>query len=158
MYLCSHLFVNWLSQDCSLRRRSLKWNHVLKQVDDIKWNLPFSLIVMHDFSWYNEFVLEFVPSEAFFLAYLSGDKDRLRTGMVFAKFPRKKMSTAGRHSHFHLPPAPSRTSGIGIKTVPRWHLDCGVQHFLMLPSALKNASSHTILCHCNLRVWTSLLK
>lgn len=45
---------------------------------------------MHDFSWCNEFVLEFVSSEEFLLAYLSGDKDRLYTGMVFAKFPREK--------------------------------------------------------------------
>lgn len=47
-------------------------------------------------------VLEFVASEeAFFLAHLSGDEEKINTAMVFAEFPRKKMSTAGRHPHFY---------------------------------------------------------
>lgn len=32
-------------------------------------------------------VLEWMPSEAFRLAYLAGDKDRLRAATVFAEFP-----------------------------------------------------------------------
>lgn len=55
-------------------------------------------------------VLKFVPSEAFLLAYLSGDEDKLHTAMVFAEFPRQKMSTAGRHPHH----PPTGTSGMGI--------------------------------------------
>lgn len=55
-------------------------------------------------------VLKFVPSEAFILAYLSGDEDKLHTAMVFAEFPRQKMSTAGRHPHH----PPTGTSGMGI--------------------------------------------
>lgn len=59
---------------------------------------------MHDFSWYNEFVLEFVPNEAFLLAYLSGDKDRLYTGMVFAKFPREKNVNSRKTPSLSPPP------------------------------------------------------
>lgn len=46
-------------------------------------------------------VLEFVPSEAFLLAHLSGDEDKLHTAMVFAEFPRKKVSTTRRYPHSH---------------------------------------------------------
>lgn len=62
-------------------------------------------------------VFEFVPSEAFLLAYFSGDEDRLHTAMVFAEFPRKKLSTAGGLPHSQ---PPRGTSGMGIQRVPRW--------------------------------------
>lgn len=49
-------------------------------------------------------VLEWMPSEAFRLAYLAGDKDRLRAATVFAEFPgggKNRWWVAGRP----LPPS-----------------------------------------------------
>lgn len=88
-------------------------------------------------------VLEFVPSEAFLSASLSGDEDKLYTTMVFAEFPRKKMSTLSALQVEHLE-WELRQCQDGIKN---WTaaLPC-------VPNSLKNGPSHKILCHCSLRI------
>lgn len=95
-------------------------------------------------------VLEWMPSEAFRLAYLAGDKDRLRAATVFAEFPgggKNRWWVAGRPLLPSLHP-PRGISGTGIKC--QNGIDTGP-----LPSPLTKAPSHAVLGHHGPSAWTS---
>lgn len=94
-------------------------------------------------------VLEWMPSEAFRLAYLAGDKDRLRAATVFAEFPGGgEPLVGGRKTPPSLPAPPRGISGTGIKC--QNGIDTGP-----LPSPLTKAPSHAVLGHHGPSAWTS---